>query len=439
MNLKAEEVDTQEKRAAYKVGVVGCSQGGLAYAVAFADAGFKVTCADANQSVVRGVTKGNVFLGDRDEESKLKRFVRAEQIVATSDLKKAVVESDIVILAVSPKFGTKKTLSYTEVEGVYKQVGAILQSGSLVVYTGVAAVGLIGGLVRETLENMSGLKAGEDFGLAYIAAKNVKCLKDQELIVAADDKASLNAASVVFGTITKSGVKKILGSRTVELATLFAAVKRDLEIALANELAIFCENAGVDYAEIIAILNGGVPSPTITEEENRKEAYMLLESAENLNVKLRLPPLARQINEDMIRHVTNLVHEAMRNGTKTLRRAKIAFLGTVNSESAAAAFMKLLETKGAKVSIYDPQNAFNTLSEEEPQDRSKRTLNETVEGADCLVVLGGQEFKRLNLKKLNALMKSPAVLIDLAGIVEPRKAEEAGFTYRGLGRGVEKK
>ncbi len=439
MNLKAEEVDTQEKRATYKVGVVGCSQGGLAYAVAFADAGFKVTCVDANQSVVRGVTRGNVILGDRDEEAKLKRFVRAEQIVATSDLKKAVSESDVVLLAVSPKFGTKKTLSYTEAEGVYKQVGAILQSGSLVVYTGIAAVGLIGGLVRETLENMSGLKAGEDFGLAYNAAKNLKCLRDQELIVAADDKASLNAASIVLGTITKSGVKKILGLRMVELATLFAAVKRDLEVALANELAIFCENAGINYAEIISILNGEIPSPTITEEENRKEAYMLLESAENLNVKLRLPPLARQINEDMIRHVTNLVHEAMRNGTKTLRRAKIAFLGTAKSESAAATFMKLLETKGAKVSIYDPQNAFNTLSEEEPQDRSKRTLNETVEGADCLVILGGQEFKRLNLKKLNALMKSPAVLIDLAGIVEPIKAEEAGFTYRGLGRGVEKK
>jgi UDP-N-acetyl-D-mannosaminuronate dehydrogenase len=248
----------------------------------------------------------------------------------------------------------------------------------------------------------------------------------------------LNAASVVFGTIARRGVKKTLGSKMAELATLFAAVKRDVEAALANEMAVFCENAGVDYSEVLALLNDGGVLPTITEEDNRKEVYLLLESAENLNVKLRLAVLARQINEDMIRHATNLVQDAMRSSVKTLRRARIAFLGSVNAESAAAAFVELLEAKGAKVSVYDPQSELNSQEEESTQ-KLKRTLNETVEGADCLVVLGGQEFKRLNLKKLNALMRSPAAIIDLAGTVDPCKAEEAGFTYRSLGRGAWKK
>ncbi|MGF3521554.1 MAG: 3-hydroxyacyl-CoA dehydrogenase NAD-binding domain-containing protein [Candidatus Bathyarchaeia archaeon] len=184
MNLKTDEVDTPEKRAAHKIGVVGCGQLGLAYAVAFADAGFKVTCADADQSAVKGVVKGKVRLGDRDAEAKLKRLVRTEQIVATTDLKQAVAESDVVVLAVNPKVNAKKTLSYTEAEGVYKQVGTTLQTGSLVVYSGVAAFGLTGGLLRETLENMSGLRAGKDFGLAYNAAQNVGHLEDQELLVA---------------------------------------------------------------------------------------------------------------------------------------------------------------------------------------------------------------------------------------------------------------
>jgi hypothetical protein len=69
----------------------------------------------------------------------------------------------------------------------------------------------------------------------------------------------------------------------------------------------------------------------------------------------------------------------------------------------------------------------------------KRSLSETIEGADCLVVLTVQEqFKRLNLKKLKTVMKSPAVLVDLIGIADPEKVQAEGFIYRGIGRGMDK-
>lgn len=441
LNLKPEEVDTPEKRAAYRVGVIGCGQRGIFYSMAFAEAGFKVTCADADQSLIRLLSKASILRGDREAEGKLKRFVRTEQITATSDLKKAVAQSDVIILAFSPKIDEKKSPDYSETESTCKQVGAALQKGSLVIYAGIAGFGLTEGLVKETLENTSGLKAKEDFGLAYNPIQYAKLLGSQELKVAAKDKVSLNSAGVFFETIAKKGVKRIPDVKTAELATLFAAVKRDADAALANELAAFCENASIDYVETLKLLNGEtnetVTPPTITEEDNRKEAYLLLESAENLNAKLRLPTLARQINEDMIRHAANLTQEALRNGEKTLRRARIALLGTVEPESAAAAFIELIEAKGAKIRRYDPQGSVSESPE--ASQSIKRTLNETVEGTDCVVILNGQELKRLNLKKLRALMKSPAALIDLAGIVEPSKVEDAGFTYRGLGRGAWKK
>jgi UDP-N-acetyl-D-mannosaminuronate dehydrogenase len=70
----------------------------------------------------------------------------------------------------------------------------------------------------------------------------------------------------------------------------------------------------------------------------------------------------------------------------------------------------------------------------------KRSLNEAVEGTDCIVILTGHDqFKRLNLKKLRAVMKMPAAIIDLTGTIELQKVEKEGFIYRGLGRGVEKK
>ena len=98
-----------------------------------------------------------------------------------------------------------------------------------------------------------------------------------------------------------------------------------------------------------------------------------------------------------------------------------------------------VEGRGAKISRFDPENAGTEVSDADAQ-AVKRTLNETAEGADCVVLLGAQEqFRRLNLKKLKAIMKSPTALVDLAGLIDPLKAEEEGFIYRGLGRGVGEK
>jgi UDP-N-acetyl-D-mannosaminuronate dehydrogenase len=97
-----------------------------------------------------------------------------------------------------------------------------------------------------------------------------------------------------------------------------------------------------------------------------------------------------------------------------------------------------LEAKGAKINLYDP-----LFSKNEAADLPrvpKRNVNEAAEGSDCIVLLTGHDqFKRLNLKNLRAMMRTPAAIVDLAGILEPQKVEKEGFIYRGLGRGTEKK
>ena len=320
-------------------------------------------------------------------------------------------------------------------------MGSALQKGNLVVYAGIAGFSFVETVVKETLENTSGLKAGEDFGVAYnpivYSFQNpLKQIGEEELTVAADDKSSLNAAALIYQTIAKKGVKKIGNVKTAELAMLFAAVKTDVNEALVNEMAIFCEEAGIDFAEIIKLLENSLCDtavvPTISEENNRDKAYLLLENVENFDAKLRLSRLARQINEDMVRYAANLTQEALRDSGKTFRRAKVALLGAAEPGTAGAAFVDLLKAKGAKVSRYDPDGSAGT--QQEAESLLKKTLNETVEGTDCVVILSGKEqLKRLNLKKLRALMKSPAALVDLVGAVDPENAE--GFSYRGLGRG----
>ena len=446
LHLKPEEVDTIEKRGKYTISVIGCGQKGVLYATAFAEAGFKVICTDADQSLVKRLAKGKTLFSEREVESKLKHLAGTGQISVTSELKSAVSQSDIIIMTITAKIDDKKNPDYSEAENSCKQVGAALRREALVIYGGIAGFGFTEGVIKETLENTSGLRVGEDFGLAYNPIQNLNgqtagSIDNQELKVAAIDKTSLDAASTVLGTITEKGVKQILNIKAAELAALFTVAKRDANVALANELAILCENAGLDYFETFKLLDPDVRetsfSPTIAED-SRNEVYLLLERAENLNTKIRILELARQINENMVRHAVNLTQDTLRSCGKTLRRARVAVLGTAEPKTAADTFVKMLETKGAKVSFYDPLFPKNETSDMERVLR--RSFNEAVEGTDCIVVLSGQDqFKRLNLKKLRAVMKMPAAIVDLTGIIEPQKVEKEGFIYRGLGRGVEKK
>ncbi len=437
LNLKPEEIDTDEKRSKFVVSVIGCGHKGIFYGNAFAEAGFRVICTDADPSVIKKVSKGKTGSSKSNLEAKLKGYINSGQISVSSERKKAVSQSDIVLMAIGAKVDAQKKADYSQIISACKQVGSGLQRGALVIYCGVTGIGFIDGAVKETLENTSGLKVGTDFGLAYSPILTVEAsVTNVELKVAAAEQTSLSAASTILKTITRE-VKEINDIKLAETAALFAGAKQDANRALANELAVFCEEARTDYFKVLKLLELNDPSfmPSIVEEENRNEAYLLLDSAENLNAKLRLPSLARQINEDMVKHAVNLTQDALRSGGKPLRRARVAVLGSTDPASASGVFVKMIEQKGAKPTLFDPTSKLTS----QEWRVVKASLNEAIEGTDCIVILVGQEqIKNLNLKKFKPLMKTPCIIVDLTGVFEPKKVEAEGFLYFGLGRGTDK-
>jgi len=431
LNVKPEEIDSAEKRSKFQVSVIGCGQKGMLFAVAFANAGFKVICCDADASVIKKLAKGKTpFLQTAD--GNLKSLIAHGQLSASNELKKSVSKSDITIITVPPRVDNKRKIDYSEALNTCKQVGSALHAGALVVYGDIVGFGFTEGAAKEILENTSGLKAGVDFGLAYVPIYHA--VPNGQLNVAGVGKASLDTAINIVKTVN-SNVRQVSGVKTAELATLFRVAKQDADTALANELAVFCESTNIDYFEALKLLDleGKSFWPTTVEEENKDYAYLLLESADSINAKLRLPALSRQINEDMVKHAVSLTQNALRSCGKTLRRARVAVLGTVSPGTATGVFVKMLELKGAKVNLYDPASKRETLE----ATVVKSSLNEAVEGTDCVVILTGEEqFTSLNLKKLKPLTRAPSIIVDLAGAYEPQKAEEEGFIYRGLGRSI---
>jgi len=137
-----------------------------------------------------------------------------------------------------------------------------------------------------------------------------------------------------------------------------------------------------------------------------------------------------------------LIRDALRVSQKNLRRAKVSVFGISAlvdrkkvSNSAAKKLVQQLKKRGVLVKVYDPLFSHKELLSLGYD--SETSLSSTVEGADCLVIaVAHDRFRRLNLNRLQMLMKQPAALVDMGQIVDPVKAEKAGFIFRGFGRGV---
>jgi UDP-N-acetyl-D-mannosaminuronate dehydrogenase len=446
LQLKPETLSTAEARRKFTVSVVGCEQTGILHAVLLADAGFKVFCVDANQTIIDHLTRGRAPFIKPETQVKLKSYVKTARINATTDIKTAVSQSDATFITTPVNIDEKQKPDYSNLEKICKQTGSNLRRGSLVIITSTVGVGVIENMVKELLENTSGLKVGADLGLAYSPVFNVslKPLEkaDCKRIVAATDKNSLEAASAIIEATVGKDVQRIESIKTAEAATLFETVQQNANAALADEFALFCEKTGIDYLEVSRLALSIVPSPTLTDRNSQRESNLLLEDAENSNVKLRIPKIAAEINEEMINHVTNLARDALRNCGKPLRRARISLFGISQTPNVKDTpkrttedLAKALEAKGARVSIFDPYFSNDELTE--IPNRFKKNLNEALENVDCIIILTAHDqYKRLNLKKLKIVMKIPAAIIDLEGVLEPDKIEKEGFTYRGFGRGV---
>ncbi len=454
MTLKENELQNLEERKNYIITVVGCGRMGLPTACLFSDAGFKVVCLDSDPYVVSQINKGNSPFAEQGLSQLLKRNLRENRVSATTDPKEAISESNIIILTVNTPIDEKKQPDYSNIEGSCKNIGLSLKHGTLLIVESTVGPSITETLVKETLEASSGLKAGVDFGLAYspiraTIGRTLRDITEYSRVVAGINRQSLVAAKAVLKTVIKGELVEVPNFRTAEAVKLFENIYRDVNISLANEFALFCETAGIDYYQAQKAANTQpfchLLRPGIVSGHIPKDPFLLIDEAMDIGVKLRITTLARRTNDDVLKHAYNLVKNALRGCDKPVRRSRIAILGVSYRPNVKEArgslvpkLVNLLKRMGAKVTVFDPYFTYKELRN--LGYNAEPTLDKTVEGSDCvLIAIGHNRFKRLSLGKISVVMKKPSALVDLDHVVNPFRAMKEGFIYHGLGRGVWKK
>lgn len=441
-------METREKRSRITAAVIGCGKTGLLTACLLAEAGYKTVIADSDHFLSSLIKKGRSASSSHEFTRLVKKHVKSGGLAVIDNVKEASSRSTLIIIANSSTVDEKKKPDYARLERASKEIGAGLQSGSLVLIEGIVGPGVTETLVKVSLQKTSGLKAGTDFYLAHSPTSTTyEAFKKSSLprIIGASDEHSLRAACLFLKSISKSQIIPVRNIKTAEAIGMFESIHEDVNHALSLELARFCEKTGVDFTECQKAMSAHLPFSLSTSNVAKRyfsaEPYLLFEEAENSGSLLRLVTQSRKINEEMLKRTVQMTKEALKSSGKVFRRARITVLGISELADLEApnyyfsrGVVSSLTKNGARVRVYDPLFSVKELAELGFQGEA--TLGKSIEGADCLLIAVGHErFKRLNLKRIRFLMKQPAALVDVGTVVDPERATEEGFVYRGMGRG----
>ena len=451
--LEPGEIAVRIRDGALTIGVVGLGWMGLPTACLYAEAGARVIGADMNPKIVERVSKGEPTIDEAGLPAMLKKAVRSGRFSATTNTEQATANSDIIFIVVPTLIDRQKRADYSAVEDASVSIGKGLKPGSLVIFQSTCGPGVTERVVKGTLEKYSGLIAGQGFGLVYspMRAMGGRALQDMQTynkVVGAVDARSLEAGCAAISVIVKGELIRVRDIRTAELSKLFETIYRDVNIALANEFALLCEEVGVDYPETAKAANsqpyshlhstgagvGGHCLPVYP--------YLLQTEAYALDAKLKLVLDGRKINDLMPRHVVKLVSEGLRACGRSVKRARVIVLGISYRPnvkelrfSPSLDLIALLKKRGARVAVYDP--LFNAPEMESLGLVSEPTLRKAAEKADCVIItVAHDEFRKMGTIELAAHMSKKGLIVDCTGIMDPAGVEKTGLVYRGVGRGV---
>jgi UDP-N-acetyl-D-mannosaminuronic acid dehydrogenase len=453
LSLEPGEIAVRIRDGALAIGVVGLGWMGLPTACLYAEMGAKVIGADMNPKVVERVSKGDSTIDEPGLSPMLKKAIKAGKFTATTSTEEAAANSDILFLVVPTMIDRQKRADYSAVEDACVSIGKGLRNGSLVIFESTCGPGVTERVVKGTVEKYSGLVAGQGFGLAYspIRAMGGRALQDMQTyskVVGATDKKSLEAACASLSVIVKGELIRTRDIKTAELTKLFETIYRDVNIALANEFALLCEEMGVDYLETMRSANsqpyshlhatgvgvGGYCLPVYP--------YLLNTEAFTFDARLRLVLDARKINDFMPRHVAKLASDGLRVCGKSLKRAKVLVLGVSyrpnvkeTRYSPSLDLISILKKRGAKVTAFDP--LYNASEMESMGLQSEPTLRKAIEKADCAILaVAHEELKNLDTIELAAHMSRQGLIVDCTGSLDSASVEKSGLVYRGTGRGL---
>ncbi len=350
--------------------IIGLGYVGLPLAQEAARAGLRVTGLDVKQATVDGLNSGRSHVDDLTDADIATMI--AQGFRATTD-PAGCADPDVVVICVPTPLSESDGPDLTAVRAATHSAGTLLRPGTLVVLESTTYPGTTDEVVRPLLEKASGLTAGIGFSLAFsperIDPGNKRYgVRNTPKVVGGLTPACTQAAADFYARVCDT-VVLAKSAREAEMAKLLENTYRHVNIALVNEMAIFCHELGVDLWDAIrcaatkpfgfeAFYPGpGVGGHCIPIDPN----YLSYKVRAELSYPFRFVELAQEINSRMPGYVVDRAAEILNRDAKPLNGARVLLLGVTykkdiadQRESPARPIARKLQQRGAVLSYHDP-------------------------------------------------------------------------------------
>jgi len=432
-----------------KICMVGTGYVGLVSGACLADFGNKVICVDIDESRIKMLQEGVMPIYEPGLKEIVDRNHRAGRLEFTTDLERAVRESQVIFSAVGTPQDETGACDLSAVFKVAEDVAAYIDEYKVFVQKSTVPVGTsekVGEIIKENLKsdvefdrvsNPEFLREGsaiEDFMRPNRVVIGVETDRAREIMREIYRPLYLLETPIVFTNI-----------RTAELIKYASNAFLATKISFINEIADLCEVVGADVDEVAVAVGldkrigpkflhagvgyGGSCLP--------KDVAAILHTAQEVGVDLKIISAVDRVNRSRLERVMEkLTGEVGELGGKNICVLGLSFKPNTDDlrEAPALKLIDRLLEAGAKVHTYDPVAMDNAKAVFGDRVSFFPDSYSAVEGTDALVIMTEwNEFRVLDLEKIKELLKQP-ILIDCRNIYKPKDALKLGFRYRSFGR-----
>lgn len=357
------------------VTVIGLGKIGLPLAVHFAKQGENVLGVDKNTETVNLVNSSQEpFPGEENLQAYLQEVVQSGKLKAHTNTEECVAESNVIVVVVPLFIGSDSKADFRSIDSATEEIAKGIKRGTLVCYETTLPVGTTRDRFTRKIEGISGLKVGIDFFVVFSPERVLTGRVFQDLgkypkLVGGVTDACAIAAKNFYSRVLEftsspnspheNGVWVLNSAESAEYAKLAETTYRDVNIALANQFAIYADQIGVDIYQVIEAANSQpysfIHQPGISVGGHCIPIYpkFFLEKYPGATIV----KAAREQNEKMPKYITEVAFRSL----KEIENPKIAILGlsyrsgvkeTYNSGAILVA--EEIQLMGGQALIYDP-------------------------------------------------------------------------------------
>lgn len=414
--------------------------------------GWKIEYLNAGKSPIEGDEPGLAEL--------IEKVVRRGSFNVTDNIS-VYEKADVILIDVQTPVDENHVPQYKSLKAVSEVVGKRMKEGAMVIIESTVAPGTTQHLVKPILEEHSDMRAGENFNLVF----------SYERVMVGRLLHNLRYMPKIVGGLTsectKRGVdfyRNIVSAELIPTDCLTAEVSkvtenayRDVNIAFANEVALICESLGVNVHEVRRFVNSLPHDPSDPAKNPYrmmmtpgagvgghclpKDSWLLKygnDAYGKFKVESKILQDSRHVNDYMPYHMKELVEEALRERSIKLKDAKVCILGFAFLENSddtrntpSLTLYNLLKPECNTVVVHDPYvKSYDDVN-------LSSNLNEALKGMDCIAVATRhKEYIDLDLDWLKDILATPAI-VDGRNVFNPKQVIAAGFSFRGVGIGLQ--